>query len=948
MIWSHWRPKGRPYFPDCTSRIVFFLSFCLDLANLPAVGYSNIELGYDLNTEGEYILMEPKRHSALRSYLRSHRLIEQLESRLLLSSTVLEIAGGPDAAPPAVAFAGQPDHLISSCQFAPAPFRFQLVENSDAPLALIMNAGATAFVQQGAWLQLDGNVLGHWQGQPLAVEWSKLSGPGNASFSEPLDVDAQVQFDVAGDYVLQLQAVADGVTVVGQLGVNVDVAAANVVNIDQAWLNAQGPGPYYLDQAGKTYRLQTDVTVEGTAFIVLNRDICFDLNGHTIVYGNSGPIVVQNGGFEQGNGENDIPGWTFSDPNQARRLAARAGFWGDWALELTGITSTSSQIATSQPIQIPLANVEYAALVTPKGPSSSKVNIAVIDTVTGQVLANADSANPDRGFSAVTRFTPTTTNPVQIRITASTSATGPLTVAMDYVTLTRSRDYGIVATPSSWNLPAHLLTPNVSANASRVENVTIENGTVLQGMGRSYAGNGMYLQSVKTSLAVNDMSITVNGTDSQHIFAQYAPNTIIHNNHLTGALDNISNRMRLLSGISLQSAEGTVVIEGNTIDGALHVPIIVTRGSSTNTNSIVINNNTIRHNSQYTDGYGIIVNNVRNFQITNNLITPVNGRGIILDSFSSGSTHNGLVANNHVESRERPNLEYGGAGIEATAFRIRNWGGDAFRNITIRDNLFFAETGIGGTWAATGARITFINENGIMNNHNVLFENNTFRAVLNAIDPQYTGGRSPRAWGLTFSTSQAGVNTIFRNNRFESNDVSLNFGDNDGYNGISSGVTLVGNTFKKLDVNGGPSLPHRSVAVGDWSTTVTSVRLIDNSYDNGATDVIDFIGSKLKDVSVGWLLNVRVTNSGGTAVVGASVSVFDRDNQSVFSGVTDSSGSLDRIPVVTTVFRQTTSNSETITTDLRGSFRLEVSMGAQSISQAFDLEDNLSLSVVLQ
>lgn len=62
---------------------------------------------------------------------------------------------------------------------------------------------------------------------------------------------------------------------------------AGTINIDQAWLNSQGSGPYVLKDADTTYVLQTDVNVAGTAFYVAQANITFDLNQHTISYGSA-------------------------------------------------------------------------------------------------------------------------------------------------------------------------------------------------------------------------------------------------------------------------------------------------------------------------------------------------------------------------------------------------------------------------------------------------------------------------------------------------------------------------------------------------------------------------------------------------------------------------------------------------------------------------------------
>jgi hypothetical protein len=123
----------------------------------------------------------------------------------------------------------------------------------------------------------------------LTVKWSLDSGPGTATFSDATKIDSTVQFNQAGTYKLKFVATNGGQSNTAYLTVN--VAAVNVVNIDQAWLNnpanqgtVNGRTVYILKEANKTFQLQTDVTTAGTAFYIANKDITFDLNGHTITY----------------------------------------------------------------------------------------------------------------------------------------------------------------------------------------------------------------------------------------------------------------------------------------------------------------------------------------------------------------------------------------------------------------------------------------------------------------------------------------------------------------------------------------------------------------------------------------------------------------------------------------------------------------------------------------
>lgn len=686
------------------------------------------------------------------------------------------------------------------------------------------------------------------------------------------------------------------------------INTSSAILIDAAWLSANGPAPYYLRTPAKTYRLETDVTVDGTAFVILDSDIILDLNGHTVTYGNSTPITVQNGGFESGSSPTDIPSWSFNDSSKASRIAARVGMWGDYMLRLTSITT--AQTITSETIGIPLAGVEYAASVFCRGPQSATVTIRITDSATGTVLASGNSANPNRGFAAIARFTPTTTAPIKIVIVVTPAAGQTQTVDLDYVAFERSRDYGIVCTRAPYNLPTHLRTTTVNNEATLCRRFTLQNGSVMQGTGRSVGGSAMYAQTCDT-LTVTDTTFTCNGMDTNIVFGQYANNPTFLRNNFVGQLDRISNRLLQFGALSLSNAGGVVTVTDNSVTGSMHAGIVVTR-QAVNDNTITIADNYVSHTALGTDGYGIIVNFVKNFLIDRNTIEPVDGRGILLDGYGSGQTTDGVVSNNTVEGRESPNLEYNGEQMEATAFRMRSFSGSLFRNVTVSGNTFYAETGIDMDWAAAGARITFNNANGLMDDANIVFEDNAFKAVLLSVDPGYTGARSPRAWGCTVSRITTGTGTIFRNNRFESNDYSLNIGDNDSFNAVNGDIDFISNTFAKAAE--GVTRQHYSIAVGSSANGVTDVRFFDNTYEAGAGTDILWLEAKTKDISVGWLLDVTVTD-GGPPVSGATVTVTDAAATVQYTGTTDVTGQVIGAYAPVTKYRQATSNPALITTD---------------------------------
>src|SRR5262249_45816552 len=148
-----------------------------------------------------------------------------------------------------------------------------------------------------------------------------------------------------------------------------------------------------------------------------------------------------------------------------------------------------------------------------------------------------------------------------------------------------------------------------------------------------------------------------------------------------------------------------------------------------------------------------------------------------------------------------------------------------------------------------------------------------------------------------------GVGINFVNNRMESNDISLNLGDNDSYNGtIDSGVSFRSNTFAKL--NRGAPLPHRSIVLGDWNHTVRNVRIIDNRYETGATSQLHFLGPQPKDISIGWNLKVTVESAAGMPIHGATVTVTDKDGMQVYTGRTGNDGCVSDIALISVIYRQ--------------------------------------------
>jgi len=79
-----------------------------------------------------------------------------------------------------------------------------------------------------------------------------------------------------------------------------------------------------------------------------------------------------------------------------------------------------------------------------------------------------------------------------------------------------------------------------------------------------------------------------------------------------------------------------------------------------------------------------------------------------------------------------------------------------------------------------------------------------------------------------------------------------------------------------------------------------------------------------------------VGGADGRPLAGAAVRVTDRSGAAVYSGTTGADGTVQDVVVVTTVYRQTTSDRTKITTDARGPFDVSASMDGAAVSEHLD------------
>ena len=555
----------------------------------------------------------------------------------------------------------------------------------------------------------------------------------------------------AGTYTVSVTATDEygGVSTAATSTLTISAASSGtVIPINQTWLQNNGPAPYVLSQAGATYELETNVTTSGTAFVILNQNITLDLNGYTVTYGNSSPITVTNGGFEQGSGTN-VPGWNLSGAPSAAIAPNNCYLFGNQVLQLSNYST--AQTIVSSPISGLTAGHTYTATITPGGDQSnagSNVTLNVIDTVTGQTLGSGASAAVQRGFSAVATFTPTTTDPVKLQVVVM-PVSGTDTLCLNQAALTPSYDHGIVASRAWGNLPGggdfgpgyQNLGAAVQAiwNSDRmsVTNVTIENGSIVQGQAAGYSSSPIYGEYIN-GITLNSLQTSDSGVDD----------TSVDLNHMTGGGatitnstfqqhgGNVTDRMNDIATLSFGQTTGPITVQGDTLSGCLQVGIWI----DTSSGPILINNNKISQNSVVADAAGITMVAVSNFRVTNNTITPIAGEGIAIDGYRAQGSNLGVIQNNTVSTQEVPNRELG-LKTQARALRIRNDvdSEGPQTNIDISGNTFTTTIGPGMSYVGYTVWISYANNNGAMNNANVNLHNNTITLINDSSDPSYSG-----------------------------------------------------------------------------------------------------------------------------------------------------------------------------------------------------------------
>jgi hypothetical protein len=705
--------------------------------------------------------------------------------------------------------------------------------------------------------------------------------------------------------------------------------ARQAIVIDSKWLANHGSAPYLLDQPDTTYVLTTDVHTTGTAFIINASNVVLDLNRHTIVYGDDQPVIVPNGGFEEGGGR-EVPGWDLSEAPAAKLAANTRYLFGKQVLQLKSFCTT--QRIVSDPIAVPATGHSYTACITPSGGDyRTNLTLTVLDERTKKVLGKGRSVNVERGVSAVAHFQPGVSKSVRLQIEVTPAAGRTDSLDLDYAMVARSYDYGILASnawsgdiPGWGNLPATL-----QRIRRKVGNFTLKNGAVRQGGARGYGCPPLFFVHLP-KLVVDHVQTFTGGMDTITLNAEAASESVvIRDCTFRHDVDNVSNRGLQCAVLRLVHVHDPIRVEGNRF---LDVPLVGVLLDECRQARIV--RNEFHQREVAVNGYAIVVSSSHDFEIAENRIMAENGRGILLDGYRKEPLEDGDIHDNHVEVRERLNREYH-ARIEARALRMRAGTVGPHRNLHIHHNTFVAITGPGLAQQALAVRIGYLNRDGQMDHANILLDHNTMRAITTS------GERNSRASALALDGMDPGVDLQLRDNILESNDASVILADTEG---PTEGVRLLANTFRKSEE--GARRAYVAVYAGYWIFPVRAVEILDPRLENGATLDFCWAGTGEKDVGIGFLLTVAARRA-GKPVPDAVVSIRDKEGSEVFRGKTDAKGEIRDVGVIHTRYRQKTGDPNRITKDCLEPFTVNIASGGVSVSREIPVGATRSLTIDL-
>lgn len=615
-----------------------------------------------------------------------------------------------------------------------------------------------------------------------------------------------------------------------------------------------------------------------TAFIISGNNIILDLGGHTITFNTNNFSEAINRDFEGWNGSKPV-GWGITGGNAE---PVPAIYFGKFDLILSpggGIESTPIRLKGGK---------TYLAFAFVKGSDKDKVKLSIVRAADKALLAETSWGDSifSRGYASKgsaendLRYKPK--GDIDIILRFEIIGTSPCRLGM--VDIKPAFDYGVITN----NYHNGIYLPDLDSRWFKgfSKNIIIRNGKIKQGNGHGVRSTGIRLTG--ESWTLQNLSIEMNGINTDGINGSELTNVMIDSCKIESSSIAVFNRMHGSAGINLGKPAGLTVINNNTISHVPQTGISIEgcyrEGDRTR---YQITGNTIKQKEIITEGYGIGVSGIKDYEIAGNLIEPYQGRGILIDASSGcssgkpGTLRGKIFSNRILGLYEISNFEYDANHLECAGIRIRNWGEEnqSHKDLQVYNNVITGRTDASGVHKVYGINVTASSPNDSIK----IFEN----------DISVTAeGRGRSAAALVFQgTKVQGNNYVYAHeNKLSSNSEIIRFGGNDGAD--VQGVLLEGNILSRLTH---PMPIGKPFSYGYWIGKETNNVLAKNipqttEADPSLLQNIAFDGTGLKSLMIGrYRIEVLIRLS-GVPIAGAVVTLKDKGATILMERETDFSG----------------------------------------------------------
>jgi hypothetical protein len=290
---------------------------------------------------------------------------------------------------------------------------------------------------------------------------------------------------------------------------------------------------------------------------------------------------------------------------------------------------------------------------------------------------------------------------------------------------------------------------------SRIKNVTVRNGKIIDGKGKGLAyGHGIQLSGAGDS-RIENVIIEVDTPDTFGLAigkdGKVKHVTVVHKG------THVSNRHQQVADVNLgPGGEMSWCL----LDGGPQAGVKAHNGAK-------VHHNIIKHRAVVTNCYGVQGYGQKDIQVFANKIMPYNGRGLHVSEKSS----NWNVHHNHIEVRETKNKEYSRMQTHGIKF-------EGTSNSTVHDNVVLSVSSDGGQPTPLNIDIGANTDNRVVDN--------TFIALTVNKEPAYA----------VYTVTADAEGTEIRNNAFYSNNVMFAISPDGGKN-----FTLRECEFNKIATN---------------------------------------------------------------------------------------------------------------------------------------------------